>query len=480
MSSLATELLEEILRHLELCHLLHAQLVCKRWAEVVAKQHLTPYLLSQDWSVQRQLHYENWHESSHWTLTCKLFRKVYLGIPNLWAGQAKLGGKPPVEHRVDEQQVQIRDSSSPAGVNQLRVTASAVFRDKLYLACSEHERGLVKVFCLLKLSPLPSLLPSRADEERAPEGLLPVAPELTQCGSILATTSPCRRKVWLYNCANDVMVTELTLPGPVYSLALGPRTLVALAGWTVHHWILDCASPASTKVEAQASFLDLPPVEDTRRWLEAHSALLSRSFLVTRATQLLGTSTTGACYLQKRRVSPTSGIVAPSLLHPDSSALGADVLEISDMALSEDGILATLTMERINGAPRYVVKVQDCNSGEQLATLPQTDILSSVQVPICWLNGQLYMKEVPRSLVSSGDRIAECVDEEFMVSLSKWCSKSGQTTHFPQPTFQSSSALLCLESARVTLVTSEMGTSVLDEARFRNLIRVCHFWPEGF
>ena len=105
MSSLATELLEEILRHLELCHLLHAQLVCKRWAEVeliiifskwqasqiVAKQHLTPYLLSQDWSVQRHLHKEvytisnmeliawriylqNWHENSHWTLTCRLFR----------------------------------------------------------------------------------------------------------------------------------------------------------------------------------------------------------------------------------------------------------------------------------------------------------------------------------------------------------------------------------------------------------------------
>ena len=171
---------------------------------------------------------QNWHENSHWTLTCRLFRfdsskltevhykrndlgekncciysilyipyyrKVYLGIPNLWAGQNKLGGQPLVEHKVDEQQVQIEDSSSPAGVNQLRVTASAVFRDKLYLACAEHERGLVKVFCLLKLSPLPSLLPSRADEERAPEGLLPVAPELAQCGSILATTSPCRRKV---------------------------------------------------------------------------------------------------------------------------------------------------------------------------------------------------------------------------------------------------------------------------------------------
>ena len=122
-------------------------------------------------------------------------RKVYLGIPNLWAGHDKLGGQPLVEHKVDEQQVLIGDSSSPAGVNQLRVTASAVFRDKLYLACAEHERGLVKVFCLLKLSPLPSLLPSRADEERALEGLLPVAPELAQCGSILATTSPCRRKV---------------------------------------------------------------------------------------------------------------------------------------------------------------------------------------------------------------------------------------------------------------------------------------------
>ena len=31
-------------------------------------------------------------------------------------------------------------------------------------------------------------------------------------------------KVWLYNCANDVMVAEVTVPGPVYSLALGPRT----------------------------------------------------------------------------------------------------------------------------------------------------------------------------------------------------------------------------------------------------------------
>ena len=126
-------------------------------------------------------------------------RKVYLGIPNLWAGHDKLGGQPLDEHKVDEQLVQIGDSPSPAGVNQLRVTASAVFRDKLYLACAEHERGLVKVFCLLKLSPLPSLLPrspSRAaDVERALEGLLPVAPELAQCGSILATTSPCRRKV---------------------------------------------------------------------------------------------------------------------------------------------------------------------------------------------------------------------------------------------------------------------------------------------
>ena len=96
---------------------------------------------------------------------------------------------------MDEQQVQIGDSSSPAGVNQLRVTASAVFRDKLYLACAEHEQGLVKVFCLLKLSPLPSLLPSRADGERALEELLPVAPELAQCGSILAITSSLRGKV---------------------------------------------------------------------------------------------------------------------------------------------------------------------------------------------------------------------------------------------------------------------------------------------
>ena len=34
MSLLATELLEQILENLELVHLLEAQLVCKRWAEV--------------------------------------------------------------------------------------------------------------------------------------------------------------------------------------------------------------------------------------------------------------------------------------------------------------------------------------------------------------------------------------------------------------------------------------------------------------
>ena len=34
MSLLATELLEQILENLELVHLLQAQLVCKRWAEV--------------------------------------------------------------------------------------------------------------------------------------------------------------------------------------------------------------------------------------------------------------------------------------------------------------------------------------------------------------------------------------------------------------------------------------------------------------
>ena len=53
---------------------------------------------------------------------------------------------------------------------------------------------------------------------------------------------------------------------------------------------------------------------------------------------------------------------------------------MSDMALSNEGLLATLTMERRNGTPRYVVRIQDCNTGEQIAVLPQTDILASVQV----------------------------------------------------------------------------------------------------
>ena len=98
MSSLATELLEEILRHLELCHLLHAQLVCKRWAEVeliiislnwqasqiVAKQHLTPFLLSRDWSVQRHLHKEVNTKKATWNwltkgYTCRTGMRTPIG-----------------------------------------------------------------------------------------------------------------------------------------------------------------------------------------------------------------------------------------------------------------------------------------------------------------------------------------------------------------------------------------------------------------
>jgi len=120
-----------------------------------------------------------------------------------------------------------------------------------------------------------------------------------------------------------------------------------------------------------------------------------------------------------------------------------------------------------------------------------------IKVPSCWLNGQLYMKEVPRSLVASAQRHAEFVEEDFSVSLSKWwqfkvlveiysrfkmhlcrCPHSRETIHFPRPTFLSSSALLCLETARITLVTSELAPSVQEEATFQNSIRVYHFWPE--
>ena len=186
--------------------------------------------------------------------------------------------------------------------------------------------------------------------------------------------------MWLYDCITDVYVGQVTLAGPVYSLVLGPRTLVALAGWAVHHWTLDCFNPSSVPPTIQASFPDLPLMDGGRSWLEAHSALLSRDFLVTRATQLLGAPATAACYLQVRRVCSITGIISPSILRPQSSALGNDVLEMSDMALSTDGLLATLTMERRDGTPRYVVRIQDCKSGDQLAILPQTDILASVQV----------------------------------------------------------------------------------------------------
>ena len=123
---------------------------------------------------------------------------MFRDIPKLWEGRRHGEDQSLVEDRLAEQQLQIGKGTQPSGEQQLRVTASAVFKDKLYLACSEQGRGMVKVFCLASLTPLPSLSPSGTEEGRAPEGLLPIAPELAQYGSMLASTSPCRRKVTIF------------------------------------------------------------------------------------------------------------------------------------------------------------------------------------------------------------------------------------------------------------------------------------------
>ena len=122
---------------------------------------------------------------------------MFLGIPKVWVGRSNVEDWSLAEKELGEQQVLLGDQETlPPGEHQLRVTASAVFRDKLYLACSEQDTGVIRVFCLASLAPLPSLLPpSSTGEVRAPEGLLPAAPELAQFGSTLATTSPCRRQV---------------------------------------------------------------------------------------------------------------------------------------------------------------------------------------------------------------------------------------------------------------------------------------------
>ena len=123
---------------------------------------------------------------------------MFLGIPKVWVGRSNVEDQSLAEEELGEQQVLLGEGTlSPGGEQQLRVTASAMFRDKLYLACSEQETGVVKVFCLSTLSPLPPLSPNddTGGAVRAPEGLLPIAPELAQFGSTLASTSPCRRKV---------------------------------------------------------------------------------------------------------------------------------------------------------------------------------------------------------------------------------------------------------------------------------------------
>jgi len=462
ISSLPTELLEQILAHLPLTTLIVVERVCTRWAEVISRRHYHPYLASQDWSVRRQAAALGWGEGAPHGLTSSLFRRVHRALPAVWEGR----GAPPPARGVTV------GGGEEGGV---RVTDMATFEDKVYLACWREGGGGVVAGSRVRVYSLASLhrLADLATLEAAPEAadLLPLSPELAQHGATLAVTNTDRRKVSIYDCRTDALVGEVaSVRGPVYSLALTSTTLVTLASWSVQAWRLDSSAPAAPAL--LGAWPDLPPAGAFQSWLEAHGARLSPGYLVTRATRLPTNPGPPVCYLQVRRLDPSTGAVLPAVLR--SRALGKEVVEVADIVLSEEGLLATLTMERVAAGPRYLVRVTRCDTGQQLAVLPQTTILSSVQVPVCWRRGQLYMKEVPRLAEYTAGEVGE--EDDFTVSLARWDSVSGVVTALPVPTLPSSSALLALEAARLTAVTSELaegggGVTVT--------LATTDFWPSG-
>jgi hypothetical protein len=359
---------------------------------------------------------------------------------------------------------------------ELRVADIASYRDKLYLACWRQPEGCtVRVYCLASLARRPDLAAGEADGEAAAPGPGPRSCQLAQHGRTLAVTAPDRHTVRLYDCATDALVGQVESGlGPVYSLALARRTLVCLAGWQVSSWSLDSARPGQP--EAQGAFPDFQPSGQFQSWLEAHGAALGSGFLATRATRLsVGARPPAACFLQLRRLQPATGALLPAVLRPGTAALGPRVLELADMCLGEEGLLATLTMERPAAGPNtphYLVRVTNCETGEPVAELQQTDILSSVQMPVCWRDGHLYLKVVPQLAGEGGGG----EEEEFLVSLARWEPVAGVVTALSRPALPSSSALLTLETARIALLSTELVVNQQEEPGFIVTLQVFDFW----
>ena len=339
-----------------------------------------------------------------------------------------------------------------------RVCETALWRDKLYLGL---QSGLVTVFCLATNRLLHSL--ERTGErtgagQEAGRGAL-----LTLQGDTLVVASAGRDRVRVFNCRTDLLCGEIeTRMGPVrtagaaptlvrntelqvYSLALAPRLLVCLSGWSILAWRVHTEKPDAVRGQFQAALPDLQPSPEFQNWLEVHTALINSDWLVTRATRLRAAPTPGQAravsFLHCRRVGPDGWV---GELSDYSGRLGEEVVEVAQLVLSPSSQLAMLSMLRqgegeVPTALQYQLTVRDLWTGTVTASLPPTSILASVVTPLAWAGDRLWVRTVPASPASS---------HQFSLSLAAWDTVAGGLHSVPGVHLSSSSDLVGQHSQR--------------------------------
>jgi len=458
MDCIPTEVLEKILSYLDLPQLIPLSHVCSRWREVITRRHFHPYLVNQEFSVQKQLQAANWDRVCQDDILIRsLFWRVYKHLEEAWSNANPSRKDTTV------------GVFSPGDAPSHRVTDMVVFKDKLYLAM---EGCLVNVHDINDFQLIDTL---EGGEDVGGEHLTRSCQVVRHCNT-LAVSSPGRDKVRLYNCETDEMVGEIeTRLGPIYNLAMNDRLLVCLSGWSCLSWRINSSSPETVRGQFQGMIPDFQPSDQFQNWLEIHAAVINNTWLVTRATRMrtqvgIG-DTRSVSFLHVRRVGPDGHIGDP--IRPDSAAMPENVVEMNSMTLSENNLLAVLVMVKGGGSAirgvqqlGYVIQVLDVSSGDMVASLPTESILASVQMPVCWRGEKLFVKIVPKPVGGFYSSEEGDEEDEYQISLANWDITTNQLSSIPGAQVGSSTDLISVELARLVVVSTKFSHRPLSHLEF--------------
>lgn len=454
MEALPDEVLEKIFSYLTLELLSILDVVCSRWSFIIIRRFFHPYLASKatkEFSVAKQLSRQGWsprwdpRNNQIYKINRKLFDKVTHDVPNAWSES--------IPSIIESDLWNFKPET-----NDRRATAMAVYKDKLYVGRATCE---VEVWCLNSFS-LRTVL--NDDNEPGP-GHITKSCELALHGSTLAVSCPSRTKVKLFNTEADEMVGQIESKiGPIYKIVISDRLLICLSGWSLLVWKIDSSQPGMVRGVIKGVFPDYQSTAEFSNWLEVHSAVINQNWLVTHATRLtsgphLNPRQRTVCFLQIRRVGP-DGHLGP-ILRPDQSAMSRDVKELNCLALSDQDLLAYLVMIKVGNDLRYVIKVMNVSSGDEIASIPSLcpSILGSVQMPVAWKGEHLYMKLVPKLLGPTQPGISTVSmdnSDSDDISLARWSCTTHSLTAVPGVKITSNNDKLLVEEARLVQLSTRL------------------------